>query len=597
MYYEDGAAPSLSEIIKILGEREKKPEGYLSASIAILRNITIDNTVTYLRYFCLQDNINPEIFVGEYDNVVQYVTDDNSTLYLHNPEFIILSIHQDLLFHELSSCFPSLNKEGVRDEIHRIIKYYRTIFQEVRSRSNATIVVHSFETPAYPTAGILDYQDEENQIHTFRNLNHKMLSIAKEFKDVYICDLDIIMSRLGFQKYYDTRMWHIARSPYSLSASKAIAREYIRFIRAKKGTTKKCLVLDCDNTLWGGILGEDGFNNIKIGMTYPGSAYREFQQAVLNLYHRGNLLAICSKNNEQDVVEVLEKHPDMLLRSNHFLSLKINWQDKVSNLKEIVRELNIGSDSLVFVDDNPFEIEMINKYMPEVKTILLPRDASQYKDLIVSCGLFDTLTFSEEDRKRNLMYRGEIGRKKAAEEMQHTGTDDYLQHLLMVAEVRFADDFSTPRISQLTQRTNQFNLTTRRYGESEIRQLCQSEDSDVLYLKLSDRFGESGIVGVSILKYEGDACIIDSFLLSCRVIGRGVEDVLLKECERLARKKGKVKLIGQYISTAKNGQVSEYYQKWNFITAGPRDGATEYVFDMANELSIPDCFKTIVSEV
>ncbi|MBW1711998.1 MAG: HAD-IIIC family phosphatase [Deltaproteobacteria bacterium] len=224
--------------------------------------------------------------------------------------------------------------------------------------------------------------------------------MAGQEAGAYLVDLDRLQAALGYSNFIDNRMWHLAKAPYTLQGAKALAGEYLKFIRAARGKAKKCLTLDCDNTLWGGILGEEGLNRIKLGRVFPGSAFREFQEALLELYHRGVMLALCSKNNQAEVMEVLEKHPDMVLRPEHFVSMRINWQDKASNLAEMAQELNLGLDSFVLADDSQFEISLVQRLLPQVETIHLSGDPSQFSRIIRSCGLFDTLSYSSEDRQR-----------------------------------------------------------------------------------------------------------------------------------------------------------------------------------------------------
>ena len=259
---------------------------------------------------------------------------------------------------------------------------------------------------------------------------------------------------------------------------------------------------------------------IKLGQTYPGSIYYEFQKELINFYNRGVILALCSKNNENDVWEVFWNHPAMILKEEHIAASRINWQDKAVNIKQISEELNIGLDSMVFIDDSDFEVEFVRKTLPEVEVIHIPQTKiTENRNMLLSCGLFDTLTYSIEDKNRTAMYKAQAARKN----LQVIATDmkSYLKSLEMEIDIDFADEFSIPRIAQLTQKTNQFNLTTKRYSETDIKNLVESDNSDVIYLKLKDKFGDSGIVGVCILKYENKMSLFDTFLLSCRVLGRG----------------------------------------------------------------------------
>ena len=552
--------------------------------LAIMSNVTFDTIIPYIKYLCYQESILANTFIGYYDNVFQDAINQESGVYQHTPEMIVVCLKLEAMAGNLIMNFVGLNVERIKDESNRILGFIDSILREIRKHSTAVILLHNFEVPVYPVLGVLDYQAQHHQVSTIRKINADLISVATKYESVYIVDVDLLQSRMGYKNYFDSRLWHIGKAPFTREAYKEIAKEYLRFIRALKGKNKKCLVLDCDNTLWGGIIGEDGINRIRIGATYPGSAFREFQQVILNLYNKGVILAICSKNNEKDVIEVLDKHPDMVLRSKHFAAMRINWKDKAENLKGIARELNIGLDSLVLIDDSAFEINMVRQMLPEVTTIKLPRDPSVFKDLISSCGLFDTLLLSEEDRRRNEMYRAESERNRAMSDFSAAGIEDYYQNLEMKVTIKAADDFAIPRISQLTQRTNQFNLTTKRYSEVQIEELSHLPDYEVLYLQLQDRFGDSGIVGVAILKFEAYTAEIDSFLLSCRVIGRGIEDALLKVCMDIASKRGSKVITGTYLPTEKNSQVENFYKERNFVLTATEGDALHYSYDLTNLL-------------
>lgn len=581
-----------SEIVASVDSLEREGRKWVPFRIAFLRNITIDPIIPYFKFLCFQEGLKAYIHMGDYDNVMQDILNPESPLYKHQSEVIVLALRIENLAENFTGCFASLTPGEIKEESGRILNYIEHAIQEMRKNSKAQILLHNFETSVYPSFGILDYQERFKQVNTLREINLKLLDVVNKYENSFVVDIDLLRSIVGYNQFIDNRYLYIGQAPYTRKALKKIAQEYIKFVRALKGKNKKCLVLDCDNTLWGGIVGEDGKDNIKIGKIYPGSAYWEFQRSILNLYNRGIILAICSKNNEQDVLEVLDKHPDMVLRERHFACMKINWKDKVANLREIAQELNIGLDSLVLVDDSEFEANLVKNYLPEVEVIILPTDPATYRDLLNSCGLFDTLTFSEEDRMRSQMYKAEIGRKRFR--AQVTNLKDYYRSLEMEVIIGRADSFSIPRIAQLTQRTNQFNLTTKRYAESAIKKLATLPDHDVLYLRMKDRFGDSGIVGVAILEHLNIQSKVDTFLLSCRVIGRGLEDVLLKECMELSGKKGQKTLKGIYIRTKKNDQVSDFYQKRKFKVENQTDSRVESIFTLNNPFpDFPSYFKSI----
>lgn len=589
---KDVESLDFNEIIQLVNVLENKKQDWNPLKIAFLGNITIDSIIPYLKLFCFDNGFKADIYMGNYDNVMQDVLNIDSLLYKHRPDVIVICLKIDILSEGLSRYFTAIYPDGIEKEKENLLFYIEKIFREIRKNNNAMVLIHNSEVPVYPSFGILDYQDSFKQINTYRQINLKLIDLTKKYENIFVVDIDLLQSVLGYHRFVDNRYWHIGKAPYTREALKLIAKEYIKFIKAHKGKQKKCLVVDCDNTLWGGIIGEDGIDKIEIGKTFPGSSYLEFQQALLNLYHRGVILAICSKNNEADVFDVLRNHPNMLLRETHFASIKVNWNDKVSNLRDIAEELNIGLDSIVFVDDNEFETNMVRRYLPEVFVIDLPEDITGYRDTIISSGIFDSLTFSEEDRLRGQMYREDADRKKA--EAHFTDLGEYYRYLEMEITICKADNFSVPRVAQLTQRTNQFNLTTKRYSESDIRRYLSSNDYEVFYLKLKDRFGDAGIVGISILEYMKDYAVIDTFLLSCRIIGRGVEEVFLKECIKRSRKQGKKIIYGSYIKTKKNSLVAEFYKNSGFTIDSQNENETKYKFLLDRELpDSPDYFKFV----
>ncbi len=587
---------SYSEIQEYLNKLDpgKLPE----LKISILRNVVVEPVEPYLQYLACRAGFSARVSFGEYDNIFQEAVGGNRELLGPETDNVLVFMRLDGLSWDLARNFNALSGAQIQAEIDRIKDFISKVLAGIRSQSEAMILWHGFELPAHPALGILDGQSHEGQSATVAELNEALRESLKSSGNSYLVDLNLCRLRVGDKNFYDPRYWHIGRAPFSREALREISEEDFKFIRPLKGKNKKCLVLDCDNTLWGGIIGEDGLSGIKLGKTYPGSAYYEFQQEVLNLYHRGVILALCSRNDEQNVREVFRKHPDMVLKEEHIAAAQIEWQDKATGLRRIARDLNIGLDSMVFMDDSEFEIDLVREVLPEVTVIHLPADrAVENRDILAACGLFDSLSLSEEDKKRGAMYKAEARRKKLrtqAADLMH-----YLESLEMVLTVRSADEFTIPRIAQLTQRTNQFNLTTRRYSEDEIKTLSDSDCAEVFCLKLNDRFGDSGIVGVGILKYESEKALIDEFLLSCRILGRGVEDAFLVQTLKIAGNKGCSTVIGEYLPTDRNDQVKDFYLKHGFKAlkkaSSGQAGAFRYDLE-AGPGREPAFFKEIILE-
>ena len=587
---------SYSEIQEYLSKL--KPGKLPELKISLLRNVVVEPIEPYLQYLACRMGFNAKVSFGSFDNVFQEAVGGDRELLSPDTDNVLVFLKLEGLSWELARNFNALSKAQVQAEIDRIKEFISSVLSGIRGQTDAMILWHSFELPAHPALGILDSQTSEGQAATIGKLNEFLKESLKSCGNSYLVDLNLCRLRVGDKSFYDQRYWHIGRAPYSREALHEISEENFKFIRPLKGKNKKCLVLDCDNTLWGGIIGEDGLNEIKLGKTYPGSAYYEFQQEVLNLYNRGVILALCSRNDEADVWEVFRKHPDMVLKEEHIAAAQIEWQDKAAGLKQLSRDLNIGLDSMVFMDDSEFEIDLVREVLPEVAAIHLPADrAVENRDILASCGLFDSLSLSEEDKKRGAMYKAEARRKKLL--IQATDLFNYLKFLEMVLTVRFVDEFTIPRIAQLTQKTNQFNLTTRRYSEEEIKNFSKSDRADVFCVKLSDKFGDSGIIGVGILKYQSEKAVIDEFLLSCRILGRGVEDAFLIQTLKIAEKNGCRTVIGEYIPTAKNGQVGDFYEKHGFkvLKKAPSEQAKAFRYDLKAGIgSEPAFFKEIILE-
>jgi FkbH-like protein len=543
--------------------KEVDPENFAkgSFSLAVLSNYTIHPLIPVLQVEIAQLDYYPQIFISNYDSVASEILDASSSLHSFKADAIILSLWLENLTPKLANQFVSLSISELDSEINHILTFIGDMIKGLRRKTVARIFLNNFPLLRYNSFGILEGQQNHNLKNTIGKLNNEIFKILQNYQDVYLVDYFSLFALMEGPTI-DNRLWHMNRAPLSRNMLIEMGREYGKFFRALTGKTKKCLVLDCDNTLWGGIVGEDGIKGIKIGKEYPGSCYQEFQREILNLHNRGIILALCSKNNEEDILEIFDSHPEMILKKENFACWKINWENKASNIEKISEELNIDLDSFVFVDDSQFECDFVRDLLPQVSVIQLSSNPSSYVEKLRTLGLFDALSLSEEDKKRNQMYRSEVERKKA--KSTSASYEEYLKELNIFIEVGLVDTIKIPRISQLTQKTNQFNLTTQRYSEGEIEKFLANENKRLFYTKVSDRISEIGIVGFAILDYDYPTAKIETFLLSCRVLGRKVEDVLLKKIMKTAKKQGFTRLIGIYNRTKKNAQVELFYQKYGF---------------------------------
>jgi FkbH-like protein len=378
---------------------------------------------------------------------------------------------------------------------------------------------------------------------------------------------------------------------YSESFVPALARAQAGYVKAVKGRGRKCIVVDLDDTLWGGIVGEDGIDGIHLGETPPGNIFADFQRLLRDFHDRGILLAINSKNNPEDALEVIRDHPAMVLREEHFTAMRINWQDKVTNLREIAAELNLGLDSFVFVDDNPAERLHVEQALPEVLTVDLPRDSAAYRRCLEQLNDFTVVQLTPEDMSRTSMYRAERQRRSLHE--SSASLDEFLASLRMEVSIEPLAPRTVRRAAQLVQRTNQFNLTTRRYSDEDLRRLGENGRFHIWTMAVRDVFGDNGIVGLAIVEAGEEHWRIDTFLMSCRVLGRRLEDELLGIVANGARTAGAAQLLGTYRPTKKNGQVQDFYRQRGFrlaadqrISEGDTDEAETWVLDLPLEPAV-----------
>jgi FkbH-like protein len=584
-------APTTARYITASSKLDSLPATDLTANvrIALLSNITLDPMIPALKVECYRVGIKPAVYVGPFDGVQQVAFDSRSALFQFAPDIIVLALRLHTLTSDLMMRFGQLTVPEIDDLVSSTLSRVVALTQAIRERSSATIIFNNFELAYYPTYGILDPQWRYGQQNAIRSLNSQLPERLAELGGVYVVDLEHLLATVGYDNGLDDRYWHIGRAPYAQLLLKRLAAEYAAFSAVLKGRSRKCLVLDCDNTLWGGVVGEDGVNGIRLGTTHPGSAFRDFHAAILDLYHRGILLALNSKNNEADAMAVFKEHPESLLKPEHFVAKRINWQDKATNLTEIAKELNIGLDSLVFIDDNPAECELIRQKLPSVLVVQLPPDPPRFRSILQNMRCFDTLTLNDEDRRRSAMYR--MDAERAQIKQQSGSLEDYLRSLDMVLTLGTADTSTIPRIAQLTQKTNQFNVTTRRYSEEDVRRFAEDPSFEVYWARLSDKFDDNGVIGAAIINFRADHCRIDTLLMSCRVIGRGVEQGIIARLARESASKGCKYILGEFIPTAKNSLVANLFADQGFSRIDGNAGSELWRLSLDGTLPVtPDWF-------
>jgi FkbH-like protein len=536
----------------------------------VLRSFTVEPILALLEAGAALAGIKLTTGIGEFNAIAQEVFNPTSALYASAPQTVILAQQTRDVSPYLWSCVLP-DQTAIDEEVARITADYRRLIDAFRDTSAAALLIHGLEQPAYAASGALDAQRGPSQAAGIAAANAALAALCREYRDVYVLDYDALVARHGRLTWADERKWLTARLPIAAPCLPHMAQEWLRFLIPLSHATAKVLVLDLDNTCWGGVIGEDGMAGIKLGGEYPGAAFVALQRAALDLYGRGVVLAACSKNNLADAMEVIETHPEMLLRPHHFGALRINWTDKAENLRAIAEELNLGLDSLVFVDDNPVERERVRQALPQVRVLDMPPDPMDYAAALRACPWFEQLSLSDEDRERGRYYTQERERRELADTAG--GLDGFLRSLEITAEIADVDALSLARAAQLTQKTNQFNLTTRRYGEEDIAAMMASDRWIVRTLKAKDRLGDSGIVCVGLVEVTGETARIDTLLMSCRVIGRGMETAFLADLIAAAKDAGARAIEGVYMPTAKNALCADFYAEHGFERVGEGEGS------------------------
>ncbi|MDE1769774.1 MAG: HAD family hydrolase [Thaumarchaeota archaeon] len=550
--------------------------------IGILGSFTLNGLEEILQVKCAEKKISASIFVSGYNQYNQDILNDKSNLYDFSPDitFLILDTRSILgnFFYTVYSLSVDQRKELIEKKSEEIIN----LLQIFTKKSKSKLVVTNLSIPTYSPYGICETKAEFGLVEMVINLNSKLVNYAKDNPSVYVYDFNGFVTRFGESNIFDFRQFFFGDIKINLEFLPTFAEDLMGYVKAMMGINKKCIVLDLDNTLWGGIVGEDGFNGIKLGPTAPGNAYVEFQRSILALNQRGIILAINSKNNEDEALEVLRNHPHMILREENFASIRINWNDKVSNMKEIAEELNIGLDSMAFFDDDPVNREYMTLNLPEVLTVNLPSDPALYASTLYYISDFNVLKITDEDIKRKDMYLQEKKRKDF--EKDATNLEDFIKQLDVKLKIKKADQFTIPRISQLTLKTNQFNLTTKRYQEEEIRQFSQDGNMLVGCAQVEDKFGDNGITGVFIVKKENTKeWMIDTFLLSCRVMGREIEKGILSHIINKASENKIERLKAQFVPTKKNKPVENFLPDCGFHKEGDY-----WVYPINSSFKVPD---------
>lgn len=553
----------LTEIISINNELSSKIGSVKPYNIKILHNVTCNQITHVLTYALRQENINPIISFGTFDNIVQdsyQPIDDQMVVVMCDIVGILVKQEQFI---------ESASDEQIEELIINITDQYDVVNNNLRSVPAVVWNTLTCSVVNLNATGSTKLQTLVCRINAYFE-EHKL-------KNVTLIDITAVMQQVGLDNAVDRRMLYSSKSPYSLCFWKQYAQVLASVIFRFSGKLKKAIIFDCDNTLWSGILGEDGAEHIDMNAhSKVGQIFNAVQNIAVWLSNNGVIIGLCSKNNEQDVNDVIDNHSDMILRDKHIVIKKINWNDKASNLREIASTLNIGLDSLLFVDDSSFEINLVGEQLPQVRTMQVPSALEQYPaQLMELINTYFHITGSQSDIEKTNQYKVQTQREQS--KPQFNSVDDYLKSLDIKIKISVNDLDVAERIAQLTQKTNQFNLTTKRYTQTQIEDFMSSDSYIVYSVSVSDKFGDMGLTAVVIVSLGERSASIDSFLMSCRVMGRNVEFAIMNQLVAIMGKKGVVEISGAYVKTAKNKPTEDFYCTCGFNMQTSNDERREYI--------------------
>lgn len=555
---------------KILASGEWKP--LLSIKIALIGSSTTTFLTPVLRAACFKIGISADIYEGEYGNYRQDILNTESTLYAFEPQTVILLLnHHDLSLTPLTH--PNTAQQVAED--------LRNLWALLIKQHPCHIIQVGFDLPPYGSWGCLEETEPGGRVRIVNTIN-TLLSEALP-AGVSFCNMDRIAQLCG-ENFHSDIEWYSAKQYPSLEALPTLADHLVSHLRAAFGYSKKVLVLDLDNTLWGGVIGEDGLSGIVLGPPSPeGESYLDLQRYLKELKERGVLLCVCSKNNSEDAESPFKEHDSMILHLDDFVLFTANWRDKASNLREMAERLSLGLNSFVFIDDNPLERAWIRSQLPEV---IVPEYDGKPWEILAALRrgrYFETIALTPEDSERHKSYKSNLARQEL--EKTYTNIEDFLAGLEMVAERGPVDAATLTRVTQLINKTNQFNLTTKRYSEEQIRQIANSTEWWSRWYRLKDKFGDHGIIGVILVNMKDKIWHVDTWLMSCRVLGRQMEEFMLAELLDMARTNGVHEVHGKYIPTAKNVLVKDIYTRLGFTEAVEPNN---FIFNLS-DMEIPQC--------
>jgi FkbH-like protein len=525
--------------------------------LGLVSNATSHFLVPVLTATAARHGVWLECIEADYGQAMQVALDPESPINKARCEAVLVALY--------ARGMPLAATPGDAETAHDTMQAALAQLNAIRgglAQSGAICILQTLPPPVDALFGSFDAALPGTPRRLVDDLNRKLAESVLGSHDLLL-DVAHLAQTVGLSRWHDPKLWNLAKLPFSSDCLPLYAEHVCRLLAALRGKSKKCLVLDLDNTLWGGVVGDDGLEGILLGQGDPtGEAHLDVQRTALALRQRGVVLAVSSKNHDEVARRPFAEHPEMLLRAEHVAVFQANWQDKASNIKAIADELKLGLDSMVFLDDNPAERALVRRLVPEVAVPELPSDPALYARTLLAAGYFEAIAFSDEDKQRAARYQDNA--RRVALQKQSGDLDAYLASLDMRLTLQPFDDTGRARIAQLINKSNQFNLTTRRYTEADVARLQHDSEAFTLQARLSDSFGDNGMISVVICRRAGDAWDIDTWLMSCRVLGRKVEHAVLLELVEQARSSGARRLLGTYLPTEKNKLVENHYEKLGF---------------------------------
>ncbi len=537
-------------------------------NLGIIHSYTSDLLDPWLKLHAELNRINLNVYHAPYGlNIME--AQAGSGLIQHQPELTLFMLQREDLHPQLKSPITGFSQPDQQTIKKKSINQLLSILKQFRPNLGGQMLISILPSRFPPESGLYDTQNALSERNWWAQFKQEISQqISDQLESTLYYDMDEIVLETGRAQFFDLRYWYTSRFPFKPMAANCFSKKILDIAKLMITPKAKVIVLDADNTLWGGVIGEEGINGIALGPEYPGNAFVDFQRRILDFKERGFILAMCSKNNRDDVIDVFQNHPHQILKENTFSALRINWDTKPSNIKALAKELNLGLDSFIFVDDSDYECGMVRKELPQVQVIQTPKKPTEIPYCLEQLSRLEILNLTEEDKNKTQMYAQERQRKALHEKVDQNGGDieDYLLSLQMKMQIEINAAERISRLAQLTQKTNQFNLTTKRYSEQQIQTFIEANDWLVASFSLADSYGDSGVVGLIIIQIQDEnKARIDTLLMSCRVIGRKAETAFTESVLALLTNQGINQVEAEYIATAKNQLVAEFYPNHHFI--------------------------------